>query len=95
VGFFRRKRDVWNPAVARDAEIVRVLIVAAILWMSDHAPLRERVILRILLESGARLHEVLGLTAGGYRGGRSQVVGVSALVRNKREPGTRDQADPF
>jgi hypothetical protein len=31
VGFVRRKRDVWNPPVARDAEVTRVLIVAAIL----------------------------------------------------------------
>ncbi|MBV9896293.1 MAG: tyrosine-type recombinase/integrase [Chloroflexi bacterium] len=83
VGFFRRKRNVWNPPVARDAEVVRVLIVAAILWMSDHAALRDQVIIRILLESGARLHEVLSLTAGGYRRGRSMHVGVSALVRNK------------
>jgi site-specific recombinase XerD len=37
----------------------------------------------MLMESGARLHEVLGLTAGGYRRGRSMHVGVSALVRNK------------
>jgi integrase len=72
---------VWNPPVARDAEITRVLIVAAILWMSDHATLCDRVIIRILLESGARLHEILGLTAGGYRNGRSLHVGVSAFVR--------------
>ncbi len=83
IGFFRRKRDVSNPPVARDAEITRVLIVAAILWMSDHATLCDRVIIRILLESGARLHEILSLTAGGYRRGRSLHVGVSALVRTK------------
>jgi integrase len=83
IGFFRRKRDVWNPPVARDAEIMRILIVAAILWMSDHAKLCDKVIIRILLESGARLHEILGLTAGGYRHGRSLHVGVSALVRTK------------
>jgi integrase len=83
VGYFRRKHNVWNPPVARDAEVVRVLIVAAILWMSDHATQRDQVVIRILLESGARLHEVLGLTAGGYRRGRSMHVGVSALVRTK------------
>jgi integrase len=83
VGYFRRKRNVWNPPVARDAEVVRVLIVAAILWMSDHATLRDQLIIRILLESGARLHEILSLTAGGYRRGRSMHIGVSALVRNK------------
>jgi hypothetical protein len=61
--------------------MTRVLIVAAILWMSDHAALCDRVIIRIPLESGARLHEILSLTAGGYRRGRSLHVGVSALVR--------------
>jgi integrase len=83
IGFFSRKRDVWTPPVARDGEITRVLIVAAILWMSDHATLCDKVIIRILLESGARLHEILSLTAGGYRHGRSSHVGVSALVRTK------------
>jgi len=83
VGYFRRKRNVWNPPVAREAEVIRVLIVAACLWMSDHAALRDQLIIRILLESGARLHEVLGLSVGGYRRGRSMHVGVSALVRTK------------
>jgi predicted ATPase len=71
VGYFRRRRTLWNPPVAREAEVIRVLIVAAILWMSDHATLRDQLVIRILLGSGARLHEVLGLTAGGYRRGRS------------------------
>jgi hypothetical protein len=83
VGCLRRKHNVWNPPVARDAEVVRVAIVAAILWISDHATLRDQVVIRILLESGARLHEVLGLTAGGYRRGRSMHISVSALVRTK------------
>jgi site-specific recombinase XerD len=51
--------------------------------MIDIAPLRERVILRLLNETGARLHEVLAMTAGGYRKGHSQLVGVRALLRNK------------
>ncbi len=51
--------------------------------MSDHATLCDKFIIRILLESGARLNEILGLTAGGYRHGRSLHVGVSALVRTK------------
>ena len=51
--------------------------------MIDVAPLRERIILRLLNETGARLHEVLAMTAGGYRKGHSQLVGVRALLRNK------------
>jgi integrase len=95
VGYFRRKRNIWNPPVARDAEVIRVLIVAAILWMADHATLRDQLIIRILLESGARLHEVLGLTAGGYRLGRSRYVGVSALVRTKGSLGRESKPIHF
>jgi hypothetical protein len=39
-----------------------VLIGAAILYATDVAPLRERVILRPLDETGARLHEVFALS---------------------------------
>jgi len=55
--------------------------------MIDHAPPREAVILRILLESGARVSEVLGLTAGGLRRAHNPKIGidVTALVRNKGE----------
>lgn len=41
---------MWNPLVAREAEIVRVLIVAAILWMSEHATPRDQLVIRILME---------------------------------------------
>lgn len=92
IGFFRTQRQVWNPPVASEARLVRSLILAAINFMTDHAPLREKVILRIMLESGARLGEVLGLTAGGYRRGRSRVTGVSALVPNK---GTQREIKPI
>jgi hypothetical protein len=51
--------------------------------MIDVAPLRECVILRLLDETWARLHEVLAMTAGGYRKGHSQLIGVRALLRNK------------
>ena len=55
--------------------------------MIDHAPAREAVILRFLLESGARASEVLALTAGGLRRAWNPKIGidVTALVRNKGE----------
>jgi len=83
VGYFRARGQIWQPRVAGEAKAVRVLIGAAIRYMIDVAPLRERVILRLLNETGARLHEVLAMTAGGYRKGHSQLVGVRALLRNK------------
>jgi integrase len=59
--------------------------------MIQHADLREKVILRLLLETGARLSEVLQLSAGGYRRGRSMLVGVSALLRDKGSLGVENK----
>src|SRR5438552_2960692 len=53
--------------------------------MIDHAPAREAVILRVMLESGARVSEVLALTARGLRMAHNPKIGidVAAFVRNK------------
>jgi site-specific recombinase XerD len=83
VGYFRARGQIWQPPVAGEAKTVRVLIGAGVRYMIDVAPLRDRVILRLLDETGARLHEVLAMTAGGYRKGHSQLIGVRALLRNK------------
>jgi integrase len=66
-------------------------ILAGVRYMIDHAPAREAVILRILLESGARVSEILGLTAGGLRRAQNPKIGidVTALVRNKGEHSVR------
>lgn len=87
VGFFQVKRQPLEPPVARDAERTRLAILAGVRYMIDHAPPRESVILRMLLESGARVSEVLALTAGGLRRAQNPKIGidVTALVRNKGE----------
>src|SRR5216683_7976436 len=87
VGFFQVKRQPLEPPVARDSEPTRLAILAGVRYMIDHAPARDAVILRILLESGARVSEVLGLTAGGLRRAHNPKIGidVAALVRNKGE----------
>jgi integrase len=87
VGFFQVKRQPLEPPVARDSEPTRLAILAGVRYMIDHAPARDAVILRIMLESGARVSEVLGLTAGGLRRARNPKIGidVTALVRNKGE----------
>jgi integrase len=87
VGFFQVRRQPLEPPVARDAEPTRLAILAGVRYMIDHAPMREAVILRILLESGARVSEVLGLTAGGIRRAQNPKIGidVAALVRGKGE----------
>jgi integrase len=85
VGYFQVRRQPLEPPVAREAEATRFVILAGIRYMIDHASARESVILRILLESGARVSEVLGLTAGGLRSAQNPKIGidVAALVRDK------------
>jgi len=85
VGFFRVRRQPLEPPVARDAESTRMVILAGVRHMIDHAPPREAVILRMLLDSGARVSEVLGLTAEGLRRAHNPKIGidVTAFVRNK------------
>jgi integrase len=87
VGFFQVKRQPLEPPVARDSEPTRLAIPAGVRYMIDHAAAREAVILRLLLESGARVSEVLGLTVGGLRRAHNPKIGidVAALVRNKGE----------
>ena len=55
VGFFQARRQPLEPPVARHAEATRLAILAGVRYMIDHAAPRETVILRTLLESGARL----------------------------------------
>ena len=85
VGYFQVKRSPLEPAVARDSEPIRLVILAGVQYMIDHAAARETVILRMLLESGARVSEVLGLTAANLRQAHNPVVGirVGAVVRGK------------
>jgi integrase len=85
VGFFQMKRQPLEPPVARDAEPTRMVTLAGIRYMIDNAASRESVLLRILLESGARVSEVLNLTAGGLRQAHNPQIGidVKAFVRGK------------
>src|SRR6202521_5280903 len=91
VGFFQARVQPLEPPVARDSESTRLAILAGVRYMIDHAPAREAVILRIMLESGARVSEVLGLTARGLRMAHNPKIGidVAALVRNKGEHSLR------
>src|SRR6266568_2217156 len=91
VGFFQVKRQPLEPPVARDSQPTRLAILAGVRYLIDRAPARDAVIVRILLESGARVSEVLGLTAGGLRRAQNPKIGieVAALVRNKGEQTVR------
>jgi integrase len=85
VGYFQVRVQPLEPPVARDSESTRLAILAGVRYMIDHAPAREAVILRIMLESGARVSEVLALTARGLRMAHNPKIGidVAAFIRNK------------
>src|SRR5207237_2284313 len=85
VGFFQVRVQPLEPPVARDSESTRLAILAGVRYMIDHAPARDAVILRVMLESGARVSEVLALTARGLRMAHNPKIGinVAAFVRNK------------
>ena len=87
VGFFQVRVQPLEPPVARNSESTRLAILAGVRYMIDHAPAREAIILRVMLESGARVSEVLALTARGLRMARNPKIGidVAAFVRNKGE----------
>jgi hypothetical protein len=92
--FFRQRRGkVWTPEVVMEADVVQARMRQTLDFMIEHASfLRDRVILLLLRQTGARLSEVLEMTVGGYRrachGGR-------ALVKNKGSRGREEKTIYF
>ena len=60
-------------------------ILAGVRYMIDHAPTREAVVLRIMLESGARVSEVLALTARGLRMAHNPKIGINVAAFVKQQ----------
>lgn len=69
IAFFRLRRgQPWQPAVALTSEQIQQRMNKDLDWMTEHASTqRDRLILLLLRQTGARLNEILSLTAGGYR----------------------------
>jgi len=67
--FFRQRRgEPWKPAVTLTSEQIQERMNTDLDWMTRHASTqRDRLVFMILRESGARLSEILSMTAGGYR----------------------------
>ncbi len=67
--YFRQgKRKPWQPKLALESAEVRERMWQALIFMTHHAPTqRDKVVLLLLRHTGARLHEILGMTVGGYR----------------------------
>jgi hypothetical protein len=77
----RGRQATWVPHIAQEPDSQIQDLLQVVDRMAEHAPcLRDAVVLRLLRETGARLHEVLALTAGGYR---RTGHALRVLVRNK------------
>jgi hypothetical protein len=65
--YFRQRRgEAWKPDPALTSEHIQRQLAADLTWMTHHAPTqRDRLVLLLLRETGARLSEILCFTAGG------------------------------
>jgi len=63
------KAKEWQPELRKELADVRAGIHAVLDSMMDspHISLREKAVLELLRNTGARLHEVVSMTVGGYR----------------------------
>ncbi len=65
--YFRHLK-VWKPEHGIDTAATRQRMGEALAFMIDHTSCqRDKAVLLLLRHTGARLHEVLRMTAGGYR----------------------------
>jgi site-specific recombinase XerD len=88
--FFRLKRkQPWKPGLALEPAFVLQRVKKVLLSMIERAPTqRDRLVLLLLHQTGARISEVLGLTAGGWRKARHAT---RALVTNKGSLGREEK----
>jgi Phage integrase family len=88
--FFRQKRGkVWAPEVIMEPEAVQERMRESIDFMIEHASFRrDKVILLLLRQTGARLSEIIEMTAGGYRNAHHMG---RAYVRNKGSRGREEK----
>ncbi|MBV9231677.1 MAG: site-specific integrase [Chloroflexi bacterium] len=81
------KAREWRPDLRKELADVRMGIhkVLDALMECPHISCREKIVLELLRNTGARLHEIVGLSVGGYRNegiaGQAQVVSKGSLGR--------------
>ncbi len=92
--YFRPRRgNVWKPNSALTSKSIQEQLATDLTWMVQHAPTqRDRLVLMLLRETGARLSEILGLTAGGYRKAKDPY---QAYVTNKGSYGREEKLIRF
>src|SRR6266567_4717640 len=88
--FFRQKRGmVWEPDVVMEPDAVQERMRKALDFMIQHATFqRDKVILLLLRQTGARLSEIIEMTVGGYR---KACHPERALVKNKGSRGREEK----
>jgi integrase len=92
--FFRIKRKLpWKPGLAQESALVLRRVRTALLSMIKQAPTqRDRLVLLLLHQTGARISEILGLTAGGWRKAHHAT---RAMVTNKGSMGREEKTIYF
>jgi site-specific recombinase XerD len=88
--FFRLRRgEAWKPDATLTSEQIQQRMNTDLDWMTRHARTqRDRLVLMILRETGARLNEVLSMTAGGFRKATDPY---QAYIINKGSYGREDK----
>jgi len=88
--FFRQRRgEPWKPDVTLTSEQIQHQMNTDLDWMTLHASTqRDRLVLMILRETGARLSEILSMTAGGYRKAKDPY---QAYITNKGSYGREEK----
>jgi integrase len=92
--FFRQRRGkTWQPDVSLTSEQIQRQLHTDLDWITRCVPTqRDRLVLFLLRYTGARLHEILGLTAGGYRKAKDPC---QAYVLNKGSLGREEKLIRF
>ncbi len=91
--FRQRRGKVWEPQVVLEPDAAHERMRKTIDFMIQQAPFeRDRVILLLLRQTGARLSEIVTLTVGGYRSARTSG---RAFVKNKGSRGREEKLIHF
>jgi hypothetical protein len=83
--FRMRRGKVWEQQVVLEPDAVQERMRKTVDYMVQHAMFqRDQVILLLVRQTGARISEIIEMTAGGYRAARH---GGRTLVKNKGSRG--------
>lgn len=91
--FRLRRGKVWQPEVVLEPDAVQERMRKTVDYMIRHATFqRDQVILLLVRQTGARISEIIEMTAGGYRAARHAG---RALVKNKGSRGREEKTIHF